>query len=85
MHRSNWEDWGVPRYAPTVVKSADGHVKGLYRGAFVNAAAGYGCRAASESVKSGIKRTSGSTLRSRKENTLFTEATFSVLTYAIKR
>ncbi|MBL8874176.1 MAG: transposase [Phycisphaerae bacterium] len=84
-HRANWEDWGVPSYAPTVVKSADGHVNGLYRGAFVNAAAEYGRRAASESVNSGIKRTSGSTLRSRKENTLFAEAAFKVLAYAIKR
>jgi len=37
-----------------------------------------------ESVNSAIKRTTGSTLRSRKQNTLFAEAAFKVAAYAIK-
>jgi len=37
-----------------------------------------------ECVNSAIKRTTGSTLRSRKQNTLFAEAAFKVAAYAIK-
>lgn len=84
-HRANWEDWGVPSYAPTTVRSADGHVKGLYRAAFVTPVREYGRRWSCETVNSAIKRTSGSTLRSRKENTLFAEAALKVAAYAIKR
>jgi hypothetical protein len=83
-HRANWKDWGVPSYAPTTVKSADGHVNGFYRHAFQTPVREYGRRWMSESVNSGIKRTSGSTLRSRKQNTLFAEAAFKVAAYAVK-
>lgn len=37
-----------------------------------------------ESVNSAIKRTSGNTLRSHKENTLFAQAALRVAAYAIK-
>jgi hypothetical protein len=83
-HRANWEDWGVPSYAPTTVRSAAGRVNGLYRGTFRLPVEGYGRRWMCESVNRGIKRTSGSTLRSRKENTLFAEAALKVAAYAIK-
>jgi hypothetical protein len=84
-HRANWDGWGVPSYAPTTVRSADGHVNGFYRRAFADMRPHeYGRRWMCESVNSGIKRTSGSTLRSRKENTLFAEAAFKVAAYAIK-
>lgn len=83
-HKANWEGWGVPSYAPTTVKSADGRVNGLYRNTFQIAVREYGRRWTCESVNSGIKRTSGSTLRSRKENTLFAEAALKVAAYAIK-
>ena len=83
-HRANWKDWGVPSYAPTTVKSADGSVGGFYRNAFQTPVKEYGRRWMSESVNSGIKRTSGSTLRSRKHNTLFAEAAFKVAAYAVK-
>jgi hypothetical protein len=83
-HKANWEEWGVPSYAPTTVRSADGHVNGLYRSTFQVPVKEYGQRWMCESVNSGIKRTSGSTLRSLKENTLFAEAALKVAAYAIK-
>lgn len=83
-HRANWEDWGVKSYAPAVVKSADGRVWGLYRNAFQIRPHEYGRRWMSESVNSGIKRTSGDSLRSRKDNTLFAEAALKVAAYAVK-
>jgi Transposase DDE domain len=83
-HKANWEDWGVPSYAPTTVRSADGRVNGLYRSTFQIPAREYGRRWMCESVNSGIKRTTGSTLRSRKQNTLFAEAALKVAAYAIK-
>jgi hypothetical protein len=84
-HQANWEGWGVPSYAPTRVMSNDGHVHGLYRKAFSEMRPNeYGRRWMCESVNSGIKRTSGSTLRSHKQNTLFAEAALKVAAYAIK-
>ena len=83
-HRANWEGWGVKSYAPTTVKSRDGRVSGLYRNAFQTPVHEYGRRWMAESVNSGIKRTSGAALRSRKQNTLFAEAALKVAAYAIK-
>ncbi|MBU6414405.1 MAG: transposase [Planctomycetes bacterium] len=83
-HRANWEEWGVKSYAPTTVRRADGKVNGFYRNAFTTPVKEYGRRWMVESVNSGIKRTTGSTLRSRKQNTLFAEAALKVAAYAIK-
>lgn len=83
-HEANWR-WGVPSYAPTAVKSADGRVGGFYRQAFVQPVAEYGRRWTVETVNSAFKRVTGSVLRSRKQNTLFTEAALKVVAYAIKR
>ncbi|MBL8765398.1 MAG: transposase [Phycisphaerae bacterium] len=84
-HKANWDEWGVPSYAPTTVKSADGHVSGFYRKAFSEMRPNeYGRRWMCESVNSAVKRISGSTLRSRKQNTLFAEAALKVAAYAIK-
>lgn len=83
-HRANWEDWGVPSYAPTTVKSLDGHVNGFYRKVFQTPVKEYGRRWTCESANSAIKRTTGSMLRSRKQNTLFAEAALKVAAYAIK-
>jgi Transposase DDE domain len=83
-HRANWRDWGVPSYAPTTVRSADGHVTGFYRNAFQAPVREYGRRWMCESVNRAVKRTTGSTLRSREENTLFAEAALKVAAYAIK-
>lgn len=46
---------------------------------------GSGRRWACESVNSAIKRTTGGSLRSRKESTLFTEAALKVAAYAVRR
>jgi hypothetical protein len=83
-HVANWEGWGVPSYAPTTVRSADGHVTGLHRALFRHPVDEYGRRWMCESVNSGVKRVSGPTLRSRKQNTLFAEAALKVTAYAIK-
>jgi hypothetical protein len=84
-HKANWDEWGVTSYAPTTVRSRDGHVNGLYRKAFSELRPeGYGRRWMCESVNSAIKRISGSTLRSHKQNTQFAEAALKVAAYAIK-
>lgn len=83
-HRSGWEDLRAPTYAPTVVRTEDGHVNGFYRQIFTAPVKEYGRRWMCESVNSAIKRTTGSTLRSRKESTLFAEAALKVAAYAIK-
>lgn len=83
-HKANWEDWGVPSYAPTTVRSADGRVSGVYRNLFQTPVTEYGRRWMCESVNSAIKRTTGSTLRSRKPNTLFAEAALKVAAYAVR-
>lgn len=83
-HESNWDRWGVPSYAPTTVRRADGAVNGFYRSMFVEPMPGYGRRWMCESVNSAIKRTMGSTLRARKDSTLFAEAALKVAAYAIK-
>ena len=83
-HRANWEYWGVPGYVPTTVKSADGRVSGLFRNTLQVPVKEHGRRWIHESVNSGIKRTSGSTLRRLKQITLFSEGTLKVVAYAIK-
>lgn len=83
-HKANWEDWGVKSYAPTTVRSADGSVSGFYRQVFQTPVNEYGRRWFCETVNSAVKRISGATLRSRKENTLFAEAALKVAAYAIK-
>jgi hypothetical protein len=85
LHEWCWDDWGVPSYAPTVVRSHDGHVSGIHRALFTTPAKEYGRRWASETVNSAFKRVSGSTLRSRKPLTQFIEAALKVGAYAIKR
>lgn len=84
-HKDNWEETGTPSYAPVTVKRRDGSVGGFYRKAFHDMRPReYGRRWMCESVNSAIKRMTGSTLRSRKENTLFAEAALKVAAYAIK-
>ena len=83
-HTANWEEWKVPSYAPTTVRSDDGHVNGLYRNMFQTPVKEYGRRWMCESVNSAIKHITGNTLRCRNENTLFTEAALQVAAYAVK-
>ncbi len=74
----------MPSYAPTTVKSHDGTVNGVYRNLFQHHAAEYGRRRSCETVNNGMKRTTGSVLRSRKQNTLFAEAALKVAAYAVR-
>lgn len=84
-HKSNWEETQTPSYAPVTVKRQDGGVNGFYRKAFHDMRPReYGRRWMCESVNSAIKRMTGSTLRSRKESTLFAEAALKVAAYAVK-
>ena len=84
-HAANWEGWGVPGYAPVVIRSKDGRVNGLYRNTFSSVRPKeYGRRWMCESVNSAMKRVSGSMLRSRTPSTLFAEAALKVAAYAIK-
>lgn len=84
-HRRNWEETKTPSYAPVTVKRHDGSVGGFYRKAFHEVRPReYGRRWMCESVNSAIKRMTGSTLRSRKERTLFAEAALKVAAYALK-
>jgi hypothetical protein len=59
-------------------------VNGFYRQVFTAPVRQYGWRWMCESVNSAIKRTTGSTLRSRKESALFAEAALKVAPYATK-
>lgn len=83
-HRANWETTNTHSYAPVTIKSDDGSVGGLYRNAFSEMKPReYGQRWTCKSANSAIKRMTGATLRSRKENTLFTEAALKVAAYTI--
>ncbi len=67
------------------VKNKGGHVGGFHRAAFAAMRPSEdGQRWMCESVNIAEKRVSGSTLRSRKENTLLAEAALKVAAYAIK-
>lgn len=84
-HAANRDEWGVPSFAPTTVRSPDGSVSGLYRRAFADMRpAGYNRWWVCERVNSAIKRISGPSLRGRCETTLFNEAALKVAAYAIK-
>lgn len=84
-HEANWNEWGVPSYAPTIVRSASGRVTGVHRRAFADMRPiAYGQRWMCESVNSALKRISGSMLRSRLDGTIFAEAALKVAAYAIK-
>lgn len=83
--KSNWEEKRTPSSAPVTVKSQDGSVGGFSRRAFHELRPReYGRRWMGESVNSAIKRLTGSTLRSRRQNTLFAEAALKVAAYALK-
>ena len=67
------------------VRSDDGRVHERHRAVFAEMTPNdYGRRWMCESVNSVVKRISGSTLRSRKQNTMFAEAALKVASYAVK-
>jgi hypothetical protein len=79
------EGWGVGTAIRPVVHRKDGTVGGRYRSQMQPAPPGYGRRWHVESFMSGLKRTTGSTLRARGERALFAEAAVRVLAYAVRR
>lgn len=87
VHVQAQEDWGVVTAIPPVRHTA-GKPGGFYRSQMSDRwlkRIGYGLRWHVESFMSAMKRTMGSTLASRTERGLFTEATLKVLTYALRR
>jgi len=81
-------DWGVERVIKPAVHRADGQRSGFWRSGMSEPylkRKGYGSRWAVESFFSGLKRTTGSMLTSRKPDQLLAEAAFRVLAYTLRR
>jgi len=81
-------DWGAESVIKPARQRADGTRGGFWRSRMSEkylARKGYGSRWAVESFFSGLKRTTGSTLTSRKPSQLLAEAAFKVLAYTLRR
>jgi len=81
-------DWGAESVIKPARQRADGTRGGFWRSQMSKkylARKGYGSRWAVESFFSGLKRTMGSTLTSRKPSQLLAEAAFKVLAYTLRR
>ena len=81
-------DWGAESVIKPAKQRADGTRSGFWRSRMSEQyleRKGYGMRWAVESFFSGLKRTMGSTLTSRKPGQLLAEAAFKVLAYILRR
>ena len=81
-------DWGAESVIKPARQRADGTRSGFWRSRMSEKyleRKGYGSRWAVESFFSGLKRTMGSTLTSRKPSQLLAEAAFKVLAYTLRR
>lgn len=81
-------EWGVESVIKPSVHRADGKRGGFWRSGMSEKylkRKGYGSRWAVESFFSGLKRTMGSMLTSRKPKQLLAEAAFRVLAYTLRR
>jgi hypothetical protein len=81
-------DWGAESVIKPAKQRADGTRSGFWRSRMSEPylkRKGYGTRWAVESFFSGLKRTMGSTLTSRKPSQLLAEAAFKVLAYTLRR
>jgi hypothetical protein len=81
-------EWGAESVIKPARERADGSRGGFWRSqmsADYLKRKGYGSRWAVESFFSGLKRTMGSTLTSRKPSQLLAEAAFKVLAYTLRR
>ena len=88
IHVQCREEWGVESVIKPAVHRADGQMSGLWRSGMTEKylkRKGYGQRWAVESFFSGLKRTMGSMLTSRKPKQLLAEAAFRVLAYTLRR
>ena len=79
------EQWNTTSYAPLINRRNSDVVRGQYRTRMRRKPQGYGRRWTVESMFSAVKRTCGSTLNSRTERTLKTEAALRVVAYGIRR
>ena len=81
-------EWGVESVIKPARQRADGSRSGFWRSRMSEdylKCKGYGSRWAVETFFSGLKRTMGSTLTSRKPSQLLAEAAFKVLAYTLRR
>lgn len=88
VHVQCREQWGVESVIKPAVHRDDGKLGGLWRSGMTGKylkKMEYGRRWAVESFFSGLKRTMGSMLNSRKPDQLLAEAAFKVLAYTLRR
>jgi hypothetical protein len=88
IHQQCREQWGVESVIKPAVHRADGKRNGFWRSGMSETylkRKSYGSRWAVETFFSGLKRTMGSMLTSRKPNQLLKEAAFRVLAYTLRR
>jgi hypothetical protein len=88
IHEQCREEWGAESVIKPAVHRADGRRNGIWRrGMSKNylAKMAYGKRWAVETFFSGLKRTMGSMLTSRRPEQLLKEAAFRVLAYSLRR
>lgn len=88
VHEFCRDRWQVESVIKPAVHRADGGLNGQYRSQMTEETLkekGYGKRWLVESFMSGLKRTTGSTLTSRTDRSLFVEAALRVLAYALRR
>jgi hypothetical protein len=88
VHAQCREEWGPESVIKAAVHRADGKRNGIWRSGMSKnylAKMNYGRRWAVETFFSGLKRTMGSMLTSRKPDQLLKEAAFRVLAYALRR
>ena len=81
-------EWGTESVIKPAVHRADGRRGGFWRSRMTKnylTKMQYGKRWAVETFFSGLKRTMGSTLTSRKPDQLLAEAAFKVLAYTLRR
>ncbi len=82
------EEWGAESVIKPAVHRADGKRNGIWRSGMSKnylAKMQYGKRWAVETFFSGLKRTMGSMLNSRRPDQLLKEAAFRVLAYTLRR
>lgn len=88
IHAQCREEWGAESVIKPAVHRADGKRNGIWRSGMSKnylAKMDYGRRWAVETFFSGLKRTMGSMLTSRRPSQLLKEAAFRVLAYTLRR
>jgi hypothetical protein len=88
VHAQCREEWGAESVIKPAVHRADGRRNGIWRSGMSQnylKKMAYGRRWAVETFFSGLKRTMGSMLNSRRPDQLLKEAAFRVLAYALRR